>query len=105
MLRPRNNNVQVNAENMTYRFLSAVWLATLIGILFASLSACSDSPPKNKGDFELNASALSQEVQLNWNVSEATNFNLYVSSDKDCDFSDYGSCSDGVMVANATSPY
>ncbi len=51
------------------------------------------------------AAPLSQEVELSWNDTGATVYNLYYSSVRDFNPDNYASYADGSLVGSVTSPY
>lgn len=80
------------------------------GVVMAAVSTiavtCTNTPVAvSPGPLDLDASPLSHEVTLNWDNAAAARFNVYVSSDKNCDFANYARCAAGAMVANAAAPY
>lgn len=80
------------------------------GVVMAAVSTiavtCTNIPVSvSPGPLDLDASPLSHVVTLNWDKAAAARFNVYVSSDKNCDFANYARCAAGAMVANAVAPY
>ncbi len=55
---------------------------------------------------DLVAKAGVRSTTLSWtSPGEATGFDIYVSSARDCDISNYASCPDGALLANVASPH
>lgn len=51
------------------------------------------------------AQAKPSEVVLSWDSDPDTTYNLYYSTDPDCDIANYILCPDGTLVEDVTSPY
>jgi len=77
---------------------------SLTGSLLCVVPSCSKTTtaPNN---FELDASPLSHEVVLTWEQPAAMHFNVYTSSDKDCDFGKPARCADSTVATDVRSPY
>jgi hypothetical protein len=53
----------------------------------------------------LQATALSKAVRVAWSETNGASYNLYRSTDADCDYENYGACTGGTLVTSATSPH
>jgi hypothetical protein len=53
---------------------------------------------------ELDADVISDTVTLDWMDVGASSYNLYYSSESNCDIANYASCADGTLLTNVTPP-
>jgi len=93
------NNVNFNDVGYVYPNGDGDQLNNLQEIMVGSNPLISDL------DIIVGASPLSKEVTLNWSKPFVDHFNVYVSTDENCDINNYTACGEGAMYSVVDSPF